>query len=371
MGGWLLGLLLVASGGCSSFHRAEPEGLRVAVAIEPIAFLVERLAGPYAQVQVLIPPGADAHTFQLSPRQLADLAQADLFVRVGLALEDRILEKLREHRANLPLVNLAEAIAYRRFLSTPEDSSEGAFPFEQGVSAHAHSLANASQKSTPSLLEGGELAGQDPHIWLSPPLLKEQAKRIAQALAEHDPAHAHHYRRNLTQLESELDALHAWIRQKLAPYRGRTFLVFHPSFGYFADCYGLRQLAVQQEAKPPTPQALRHLIQQAQAQTCSIILVQPQFDLRSARVVAEAVGAQLVEINDLERNVPQTLKKLTEVLVEAFANPAPQPPSSSSLRSVPIGYPIGPRSTPFLYRIAFHLKCRKPTGRQVQGKALF
>jgi len=119
----------------------------------------------------------------------------------------------------------------------------------------------------------------------------------------------------------------------LAPYRGRTFLVFHPSFGYFADCYGLRQRAVQQEGKTPTPQELRQLIQQAQRDQISVIFVQPQFDRRAAQVVADAIGARLVEINDLDRHVLETLHKVTQALVETFRpaqpnqQPNPAPPS--------------------------------------------
>jgi len=388
---WAIGVLLsgmVLLPGCGSSEPAAPpqRHLLVAVAIEPVAFLVDRLAGPNVQVQVLIPAGADAHTFQLSPRQMADLGQADLFFRVGLALEDRILEKLRQTRPDFPVVDLARGIARRRF--RPEEGHRHVHPGEdacghghadacchphpegsgaedqqapansetrqqdpdhsgKGPQDHADSATGghcredhahggpAEKHGSAGQPEGhghehpeGELAGADPHIWLSPPLLKEQVRRIAQALVEHDPARAAEYRHNLARLEAELDGLHAWISQQLAPYRGRTFLVFHPSFGYFADCYGLRQRAVQQEGKTPTPQELRQLIQQAQSDRVSIILVQPQFDRRAAQVVAEAIGARLVQVNDLDRHVLETLKKLTQALVEAFS-PAPSSQSSS------------------------------------------
>ncbi len=345
----LLGLLLSGIGvvaGCRAFAPEDsPEGLlRVAVAIEPIGFLVERLAGPNAEVFVLIPAGADAHTFQISPRQMAELTQADLFVRIGLALEDRILEKLRQSRPDFPVLDLGQGLARRRFLpeeghshsSSDHDHSHGEsndeaeehhheehYPKRQAdpQQNHVHSEDHPHEHSE------GELGGLDPHIWLSLPLLKHLAQRITEALAERDPSHAEAYRRNLAQLQAELDALDAWCRQQLAPYRGRAFFVFHPAFGYFADCYGLRQMAVQQEGKTPTPQQLRRLIQQAQAQRISVILVQPQFEHRAAQVVADAVGARLVEINPLHRNVLETLKRLTTTLVEAFGGAEPKQPA--------------------------------------------
>ncbi|HPP54405.1 MAG TPA: zinc ABC transporter substrate-binding protein, partial [Thermoguttaceae bacterium] len=99
----LTGILAAAGCGSAGPERSDHEPLRVAAAIEPIAFLVERVAGPYAQVEVLIPAGADAHTFQLSPRQMTELAKADLCFRVGLALEDRMLEKVRQSRPDFPV----------------------------------------------------------------------------------------------------------------------------------------------------------------------------------------------------------------------------------------------------------------------------
>lgn len=352
--GWgmgLLGMVILLAGCWDSGSEGSAKGpLRAAAAIEPMAFLVERVAGPYAQVLAVIPVGADAHTFQLSPRQMADLAEADLFVRVGLAMEDRLLEKVQQSKPDFLVVDLARGIARRRF---QPGEGHGHSHQEPGHS-HAkdseecdHHEAEGDSPCCPIHPEGschdhaeGESAGLDPHIWLSPPLLREQAKRIAEALAKHDPAHADAYRQNLAQLEADLDNLDAWIRQQLAPYRGRTFLVFHPSFGYFADCYGLRQMAVQVEGKTPAPQELRRLIQQAQAEEISVILVQPQFDHRAAQVVADAVGARLVEINDLDRDVLNTLKKLTQALVESFTAPGTKQPKAPAETSPP-GLPKG------------------------------
>lgn len=356
LGGILLGV------GCRSGEQKERAegGLRIGVAIEPVAFLVHRVADPYVQVHVVIPSGGDAHTFQLTPRQVADLAKVDLFFRVGLALEDRMLEKLRQARRDFRVIDLAQGIARRHFhpeerhAHLHEGSEEAQEPGHSASSSdpaqppgHLHEDAEevghsrdaeaserphpkgsgwvASEESTGGL--EGESAGRDPHIWLSPPLLKVQAQRIVQALSEHDPAHQEHYRRKLTELESELDGLDAWIRQQLAPYQGRAFFVFHPSFGYFADCYGLRQVAIQVEGRTPAPQELRQWIELAQKEHASLILVQPQFDPRPARIVAEAIGARLAEINDLDREILATLRSLAQTLAEAFAVQPKRPPT--------------------------------------------
>lgn len=320
---WPLGVVLLVwllpGTGCGPWGpgSSKPGTLRVVAAIEPVAYLVERIAGPWAQVHVLIPSGADPHTFQLSPREVAELAQADLFFKVGLALEERILEKVRQGRPDFPVVDLARGIDRRR--SFHEHQANHSDAHEKASPEHKEAVEDDQAPGTQDHDDAScESAGWDPHIWLSPPLLKTAARQIGEALSKADPVHASEYQQNLAQLEAELDALHAWISQQLAPFRGRCFFVFHPSFGYFADTYRLRQVAVQVEGKSPTPQDLRRLIELAQAEQAQVLLVQPQFHAHSAQIVAEAIGARMVVVNDLERNVLEGLRTLTATLVEAF-----------------------------------------------------
>ena len=98
----------------------------------------------------------------------------------------------------------------------------------------------------------------DPHVWLSPPLLKTMAANIAAGLCRADPSHAKDYRRNLSSLDRRLDLLHQQVARRLAPYRGRSFYVFHPGFAYFADAYGLKEAAIQLGGQMPTAKQLLH-----------------------------------------------------------------------------------------------------------------
>ena len=168
---------------------------------------------------------------------------------------------------------------------------------------------------------GGE---PDPHVWLSPPLLKIQAQNIAAALCRADPAHQADYARNLAALLDRLDALHRRIKRMLAPYRGRSFYVFHPGFGYFADAYGLKQEAVEAGGRSPTPKQLRALIEKARADGV-------QDDFRAAavcpaerQVVAEAIGGKVVPINGLGKDVIADIEDIAKKIETALQESSPR-----------------------------------------------
>ena len=242
--------------------------LRTFAGIPPVAYLVERIGGPCVRVEVLVEPGQDPHTFEPTPRQVIELSRAQLFFRVGMPFEDRLVEHVAGGPAQFALINTAAGIAKRA--PGHDDDDEG--------------LA-------------------DPHVWLSPPLLKTMAGNVAAALCQADPRHADVYNTNLKALDAELDALDRRIAQSLAPYRGQAFYVFHPAFGYFADAYGLRQESVEVEGKTPTPRQIFGLIAKARNDRVKIIFLQPQFDQQIAASIAQAIGGTVTPMDDLAFDV--------------------------------------------------------------------
>jgi zinc transport system substrate-binding protein len=266
--------------------QATSPPLAVFADIPPLAYLTQRVGGPLVCVDVLVQPGQDPHVFEPSPRRILALGKAKLLLKIGLPFEDRLVEKIAERQPDLTVVDAARGIQKRSMTGAEE--------------------------------QGHDHAGQpDPHVWLSPPLLKVLAANVAAALAQVDPAHAGDYAQNLADLDAEIDALHARIARTLSPYRGQSFYVFHPAFGYFGDAYGLRQEAVELEGKSPAPRQLRALIQRAQSEGVRIIFVQPQFDPRSAQAVAEAIGGAVVPLDPLAKNV---LENLDEVAMKIAAS---------------------------------------------------
>jgi zinc transport system substrate-binding protein len=96
-----------------------------------------------------------------------------------------------------------------------------------------------------------EHAGLDPHIWLSPPLVKNQARNILAALQEADPGHRSVYEINFNAFVAQIDQLDADLKKTFAGKTGLQFMVFHPAWGYFAHAYGLKQVPIEIEGKSP------------------------------------------------------------------------------------------------------------------------
>jgi zinc transport system substrate-binding protein len=158
----------------------------------------------------------------------------------------------------------------------------------------------------------------DPHIWLSPSRLVIQARTVAATLVRIDPAHASGFQTRLEDLVAELEALDSWIAATLSEHQGRSFLVFHPSWGYFADDYGLRQIAIETEGKPPSDAELTEIQHLAKASDISVVFVQPQIAGREARAVADALGAELATLDPLTSDVRATLRRATEAIAASF-----------------------------------------------------
>jgi len=298
---------LAAAGGCGGKPEGAPaaspaaaETIGVFVTIPPLAGLVERIGGEHVTAHVLVPPGRSPHTFEPTPRQIVEIGRSRLYCTIGLPLEDRIRGKLEGAGRGLRVVDISVGIKRRR-MATHHD--------------HEPAAGGAGHERTASHDEGA-----DPHIWLSPPLIKVLARNLAAALSDVDLPRAPDYAANLAVLLSDIDGVHARLTAALAAYRGRSFYVFHPAFGYFGDAYGLRQEAVEVEGKSPSARQITRLVRRACAEKVKIIFVQPQFDPRSARAVAASIGGAVVPLDPLARDVLKNLQAMA-VQVERALKP--------------------------------------------------
>ena len=281
----LLPLLLAARA------PAQSPPMLVFVSIPPQKFFVEAVAGPRAKVEVLIAPGQSHHTYEATPRQVAALHHAKAWFRIGVPFEKALAEKIAASMPNLEIIDTARGVP---LIDMADDCDE------PGEPAHHH--------------EGGK----DPHIWLDPNRVQWQAATIAESLARLDPAHAPEYAANLAAFKRDLDATDAKIRRQLAPFRGRVFFVFHPAYGYFADAYGLKQIAVETAGKEPSLKSLHRLIISARRSGAKVIFVQPQFPTAAANAVAEAIGGRVVPIDPLSADYLHNLEFMADQITAAL-----------------------------------------------------
>jgi zinc transport system substrate-binding protein len=291
----LLGLLIFA-------YPVEGRPVKVFVSIAPQQYFVKKVGGSLVDVSVLVPPGFEPHTYEPKPRQMAALAKAAVFFTVGLEFEKVWLKKIAATNPRMQVVATDEGVAKLAMAGRRHEQEEG------------HATGRRLDQH-PARHDDG---GPDPHIWLSPPLVKIQAKAIAEGLSAVDPANRTRYEENYAAFEKEIGALDAELRSLFAGCRGARFMVFHPSWGYFAQAYGLEQVPIEIEGKDPKPAQLQELIRQAKQEDVKVVFVQPQFSAKSAEMVARAIGGQVLAVDPLAADWAENLLEVGRKIKAAF-----------------------------------------------------
>lgn len=265
---------------------------RIFVTVPPQAYLAERIGGEAVEVHTLVGKGQDPHTFEPTPRQAAALAGASLFFTVDIPFEKQLAAKVAASNRNLRIVDSTKGIVR---LPLPEE----------------HHAAQAKD-------DHGDGNEADPHLWLATANLRIMADNLAAAMSVTMPEHKATIHKNLTSLKQEISELDKRLATTLAPHRGKTFYVFHPAFGYFANAYGLKQKGVEIGGKSPTPRQLTALIRQAREDRVRTIFVQPQFDRKSADTVAQAINGAVAPIDPLDKEVLRNLAAIATAIEQSL-----------------------------------------------------
>jgi len=264
--------------------------LVTAVSILPQAYLLQRVGGTRVQVLVLVQQGQSAETYEPTAQQMTELATAKAYFQIGMPFERALVEKITSSMPGLHVVDSTEGITLR--------------PMDPGL-GHGHETEEAEVHHTGAM---------DPHIWLDPQNAKRMAHTMHRELVRLDPRGSEQYEKNLAALDTDLDQLDQRIARSLAPLQGGAFLVYHPAFGYLADAYGLRQIAIEAEGKEPGPKQMAQIIQQARQMGIKVVFVQPEFPSANAMAIAEQIGGAVVPINPLGGDYIENLSEMASTI---------------------------------------------------------
>ncbi|QXD23390.1 zinc ABC transporter substrate-binding protein [Opitutia bacterium ISCC 51] len=264
---------------------------RVIVSIPPQKGFIEALVGEAVDIQVLLQPGQNPTNFALSPRQLRELSEAEAYFSVGAPMEDFILPRIE---SNYPDIRIIDTSAGIRKRSLEDHSHDG----DHHEHAHSHVA--------------------DPHVWLSPGLVKIQLRHYSRTLKELLPELGSDIDLRASQFLSEVDLVDKELANQLKGLKGTNIFVYHPAFGYFLERYGLRQETVEIRGKQPSPQQIKRLIEHAKEQQVKVIFVQPQFRRHSAQALAKAIGGTVEIIDPLAENYLDNLRHMGETIAKSY-----------------------------------------------------
>ncbi len=246
--------------------------LVISVSILPQQYFIERIAGDLVEVNVMIPRGASPATYEPTVSQLTSLDQSAVYMKMGyLGFELSWMEKIEAVNPDMKIVDLSRGIE-----TIVEVEEEG-----EHQDDHSH-------------------VGIDPHIWMSALNARTIARNVYNELVRQLPDDQKILDARLAEFESELDSLHATISNLLAGYSGRSFMIYHPALSYFARDYNLIQHPLEAGGKSPSPSHMKEMTDLGIRYNISTIFIQMQFDQRNARVLANEIGAKIVQIDPLD-----------------------------------------------------------------------
>lgn len=274
-------LAVLSAVGCGSADK-NSEDKTIYVTIAPLKSIVEDITCNDFEIKVLVPNGASPETFEPTAKQIAELNDAQLVFATCLIDFERGLTDRLDNRSSI--VDLSRGIEILA-----------------GSCSHTH--------------HNGHKHGIDPHIWTSPRALKQIAANAYTAVAQQYPDSIK-YRDAYATLLSRLDSLDSYVSRRLAEAGTTAFMIYHPAYTYYANDYGLQQIAVEHEGKEPTPKQLAALVDIAERNGIKHILYQPQYSKDKVSGIAAETGAQAVMIDPLCSDIIQGIKDLTDLIAE-------------------------------------------------------
>ena len=273
----VLALCLVCS--FLSCSGSDDNKLTVAVSVVPQSAFVKAVAGDLVNVVTMVPPGNSPENYEPTPKLMAAFSEADVFFSIGVPTESAYIYPIISK--NTELVDLAAAVD----------------------SIYAPVKINESR---------------DPHAWLSPKRAEVMVSVIAEVLAEKDPENRFVYRANAEKYIAELRALDAEISEALEGVKNKSFIVYHPAFGYLAADYGLTMYALEDGGHEISASRLAEMTELAKQEGIKVVFYQAETASSGAEAFAAEIGGVAMMLDPLSENYIENMRAMANVIAEAM-----------------------------------------------------
>ena len=281
---FIKGLLVLFFLQCFSLSNAHAENkISIFVSILPQQYFVRQIGNDLVDVHVMVGPGQNPATYEPTPQQMAALYKADVYFRIGVPFESAWIDKIKLNNKNLIIVGCCELIS--------DLQKEG----------HSHDI------------------NYDPHVWTSPKNVIKIAELIKKYLVKVDEKNIDTYIAMEKKFKEKILELDKNIKDKIRNLKDRILIVSHPSWGHFSHEYGFTQVSIEQEGKEIQARSLVKLIKMAKHNNVEAIFVQPQFNDRAAKVIANELNAEIIVLDPLALNYIENMNIVTDSIVKGLA----------------------------------------------------
>jgi zinc transport system substrate-binding protein len=256
---------------------------KVTTDIAPVHSLVARVMQGVGEPSLIVEPGASPHGYSMRPSQARELSGAQVVVWVGEALAPWMERRLK---------NLARGAVALELMAVEGTTL---LPYREGATFeghdHGHAHGHAHGHSHGHAHDHDEM---DSHVWLDPVNARLWLGTIAETLAKADPQNATTYRANAAAAQAEMDALVAEVSARLAPVRGRPFLVFHDAYQYFEARFGVTAAGsiALSDASAPSAARVAAVRDKVRSLGATCVFAEPQFEPKLVQTVIEGTPAR-------------------------------------------------------------------------------
>jgi len=247
------------------------------VSIVPQKTFLQEIAKDKVNITTMVKPGVSMHTYEPKPSDMKSIAKADIYFGLGVEFEKHWLNKFKSINTKMLIKDTSYGI---KRLTMKKHSKN----------PHKQSL--------------------DPHIWTSPTNVKIIAKNMLDALVLKDKANEAFYMKNYKEFISKINKTNQEIKTIISKKDHNKFMVFHPSWQYFAKEYNLKQIPIEIEGKNPKPKMLKNLIVQAKKENIKAIFASPYHSDKMARLITNELNIRLIKITPMNENWSKTLIKM-------------------------------------------------------------
>lgn len=232
-------------------------------------------------IRLLMPPGTEAHNYEPTPKDLADIQSADVFIYTSFAMEPWVEKMLTQIGPNTIVIDATKGVEYKTADALGLDVHE-AHADETGSDAHDHE-------------------GIDPHVWLDPENAAIMAKNVADGIRQVMPDKAAAIDASLQAYQSELKTLDQKIADRLSQFKQREIIFAgHFAFGYFSSKYNLVYHSPYEGFSPdaePAPQKIAEMVDLMKSENHTAVYYEELIDPKIARIIAEETGAKLLMLH--------------------------------------------------------------------------
>lgn len=309
--------------GCTQSGTSDKEEktLKVAVSIPPQASFVKAVGGDYVDVTTMIPPGNSPANYQPSAKEMQGLSDAKVYFSIDVPAEvGFIMPRLSTINKDIKVVELFEAVEEKYPVRYFNEDSETKLE-EDHVEGEDHEEGEEHADGEEHV-EGDEHdehdhTGADPHIWLSPKRTIVMVEKIRDELVAMLPEQKATFEENAAAYIKKLEDLDNYIKESLSSVdKQKSFIMYHPSLGYFADDYNLNMVAIESSGKEATAKGLQRVIDFAKSQDVKVIFYQKEFSAKQAGIIAKEIDGTVQEVNILSEDYVDNLKKIADLIKE-------------------------------------------------------